>query len=195
MRFSAIREHLSSFRVGIAGAGGLGSNCAASLARTGIGTLVIADFDVVENSNLSRQFYFSDQVGMKKTEALRENILRINPLINIIAHHVKLNGENIPVIFSGCDVIVEAFDMAEMKEMIIITVQTKMPGIPLVIGSGMAGWGDAGSLKCRKIDKSLYVCGDESTEASEENPPLAPRVGIVANMQADTVIDILMNLK
>ena len=195
MRFSAIREHLSSFRVGIAGAGGLGSNCAASLARTGIGTLVIADFDVVENSNLSRQFYFSDQVGMKKTEALRENILRINPLINIIAHHVKLNGENIPVIFSGCDVIVEAFDMAEMKEMIIITVQTKMPGIPLVIGSGMAGWGDAGSLKCRKIDKSLYVCGDESTEASEENPPLAPRVGIVANMQANTVIDILMNLK
>jgi len=195
MRFSAIREHLSSFRVGIAGAGGLGSNCAASLARTGIGTLVIADFDVVEDANLSRQFYFAGQVGMKKTEALRANIHRINPLINIIAHPVKLNGENIPVIFSGCDVIVEAFDMAEMKEMIIITVQTKMPGIPLVIGSGMAGWGDAGSLKCRKIDKSLYVCGDESTEASEENPPLAPRVGIVANMQANTVVDILMNLK
>lgn len=195
MRLSDIREHLASFRVGIAGAGGLGSNCAAALARTGIGTLVIADFDIVENSNLNRQFYFSDQVGMKKTEALKENILRINPLINIITHPVKLNRENIPVIFSGCDVIVEAFDMAGTKEMIINTVQTEMPGIPLVVGSGMAGWGDTGSLKYRKIDKSLHVCGDESTEVSEENPPLAPRVGIVAHMQANTVVDILMNLK
>lgn len=195
MRFSDISEHLSSFRVGIAGAGGLGSNCAVALARTGIGTLVIADFDDVENANLNRQFFFADQVGMKKTIALRANILRINPLINIISHQVKLDRENIPVIFSGCDVIVEAFDMAEMKEMIINTVQTEMPGIPLVTGSGLAGWGDTASLKCRKIDKSLYVCGDESTEVSEDNPPLATRVGIVANMQADTVIDILMNLK
>lgn len=195
MRFSEIRGHLASFRVGIAGAGGLGSNCAVALARTGIGTLVIADFDVVEYANLNRQFYFSDQLGMKKTEALKENILRINPLINIVTHSVKLTGENIPLIYSGCDVIVEAFDMAEMKEMIINTVQTQMPGIPLVVGSGMAGWGDSDLLRCRKIDKSLYVCGDESTEASEDTPILAPRVGIVSHMQANTVVDILMNLK
>jgi sulfur carrier protein ThiS adenylyltransferase len=195
MRFSEIREHLASFRVGIAGAGGLGSNCAVALARTGIGTLVIADFDIVENANLNRQFYFSDQLGMKKTEALKENILRINPLINIVTHSVKLTRENIPLIYSGCDVIVEAFDMAEMKEMIINTVQTKMPGIPLVVGSGMAGWGNSDLLRCRKIDKSLYVCGDESTEVSEETPILAPRVGIVSHMQANIVVDILMNLK
>lgn len=56
MRFSEIKKHLSSFRVGIAGAGGLGSNCAAALARSGVGTLVIADFDRVERLNLNRQF-------------------------------------------------------------------------------------------------------------------------------------------
>ena len=86
MRFSEIKAHLSKFRVGIAGAGGLGSNCAAALARCGVGTLVIADFDIVEESNLSRQYYFTDQVGMLKTEALKENIRRINPDVVVIDH-------------------------------------------------------------------------------------------------------------
>ena len=88
--------------------------------------------------------------------------------------------------------IVEAFDSKEMKETIAETVQKKMQGVPLVIGSGLAGWGNTELLKCRKIDETLYVCGDESTEVSDELPPLAPHVGIVAAMQADTVIDILL---
>src|SRR5512140_2270566 len=108
MRFSEIKRHLSKFRVGIAGAGGLGSNCAAALARSGVGTLVIADYDIVEEANLNRQFYFSDQLGLMKCEALRDNLLRIDKDINVILHPVELTSENIPQIFSGCDVIVEA---------------------------------------------------------------------------------------
>lgn len=192
MRFSEIKEHLSQFRVGIAGAGGLGSNCAAALARSGVGTLVISDFDVVEPANLNRQYYFTNQVGMPKTAALKENISRINPDIVVIAHTEMLNTRNIPVIFDSCDVIVEAFDKDEMKEMLIETVQMCMPGIPLIIGSGLAGWGKSEAIKYRKIDETLYVCGDESTTADDELPPMGPRVGIVANMQANTVIEILM---
>jgi sulfur carrier protein ThiS adenylyltransferase len=192
MKFSEIKSHLSKFRVGIAGAGGLGSNCAAALARSGVGTLVIADFDIVEQANLNRQFYFSGQLGMKKTDALKENISKIDKDINVIVHDVKLTHKNIPLIFSGCDVIVEAFDRPQMKEMIIETVQLSMQGIHLVVGSGMAGWGKSGSIKCRKIDEYLYVCGDESTGVSEEIPPLAPRVGIVSHMQANVVVEILM---
>ena len=192
MKFPEIKVHLAKFRVGIAGAGGLGSNCAVALARSGIGTLVISDFDLIEEANLNRQFYFADQIGMKKTLALSENIKRTGSSTRIIANQIELNPENVPRIFSGCDVIVEAFDRADMKEMIIETVLTKMPGIPLVIGSGMAGWGKNEFVKCRKIDDQLFVCGDETTEASEDLPPMAPRVGIVANMQANTVIDILM---
>jgi len=193
MKFQKIKEHLSKFRVGIAGAGGLGSNCAASLARSGIGTLVISDFDVVEPANLNRQFYFHDQIGMDKTKALKENLEKTGSGTKIIINQVKLNSGNIPLIYSDCDVIVEAFDRADMKEMLVETVQTKMHGTPLVIGSGMAGWGNSGSVKCRKIDDYLYVCGDESTEVSEEMPPMAARVGMVANMQANVVIEILMN--
>lgn len=192
MRFSEISNHLGKFRVGIAGAGGLGSNCAVALARCGVGTLVVADFDRVEEANLNRQFYFADQLGMEKVKALKQNIERINPEIKMVVHNIMLNRINIPDVYKGCDVIIEAFDRAEMKEMVIETVQTMMPGIPVVVGSGMAGWGKNEEIKCRKIDDFLYVCGDESTEVSEEEPPMAPRVGIVAHMQANITIDILM---
>jgi sulfur carrier protein ThiS adenylyltransferase len=194
MRLSDIENHLKKFRVGIAGAGGLGSNCAAALARTGIGTLVIADFDKVEPSNLSRQYYFVNQIGMMKAEALKDNLLRIRPEINVVIHQVKLNEENIPSLFAGCHVIVEAFDRSDMKEMLIETVQNELPGVPLIVGSGMAGWGKNDILKFRQIDETLYVCGDELSEASDDLPPLAPRVGIVASMQANAVVEILMKI-
>jgi sulfur carrier protein ThiS adenylyltransferase len=195
MKFSEIKTHLSKFRVGIAGAGGLGSNCAVALARSGVGTLVIADFDVVEEPNLNRQYYFCEQVGVLKTVALKENISHINPNIRVITHQKKVDRINITEIFSGCDIVVEAFDCAEMKEMLIETVQLNMPGIPVVVGSGMAGWGKNNDITCRKIDETLYICGDECSEVSENLPPLAPRVGIVANMQANVVIELLMNNK
>jgi sulfur carrier protein ThiS adenylyltransferase len=192
MTLTKIRDHLAKFRVGIAGAGGLGSNSAVALARSGIGTLVLSDFDVVEKENLYRQYYFADQIGMMKTIALKENINRINPNVSLIVHQTKLNRENIPDIFSGCNVIIEALDDSDMKEMLIETIQKKMPSIPVVVGSGMAGWGQNESIRYRKIDETLYTCGDESSEVSDDLPPLAPRVGIVANMQANVVIEILM---
>ncbi len=195
MRFSEIKTHLSKFRVGIAGAGGLGSNCAVALARSGVGTLVISDFDIVEEPNLNRQYYFTDQVGLMKTDALKDNIARINPDVHVIIHQKRLEKENITEIFSGCDVIVEAFDRSDMKEMLIETIQLKMPGTPVIVGSGMAGWGKTGDINCRKIDETLYVCGDETSEASENLPPMAPRVGVVANMQANLVLEILMDIK
>ncbi len=195
MRFPDIKAHLWKFRVGIAGAGGLGSNCAVALAKCGIGTLVISDFDFIEEANLDRQYYFTDQIGMLKTVALKENISRINPEVFVIIHQKKLDDQNIPEIFSGCNIIVEAFDSREMKQMLIETVQLKMPGIPLIVGSGVAGWGKSDTIRYRKIDDTLYICGDESSEISEQMPAMAPRVGMVANMQANVVVEILMNMQ
>jgi sulfur carrier protein ThiS adenylyltransferase len=191
MTFEEIKAFLATKKVGIAGCGGLGSNCAVSLARVGLGTLVIADFDTVSESNLNRQYYFFDQVGMKKTQALSENISRINPGVRVIGHDVRLIPENIPGIFDGCDVIVEAFDLADQKEMFIETILTAMPAIPLVIGVGMAGWGKNDSIHCRKAD-NVYICGDEISEIGPDLPPIAPRVGMVANMQANVVLEVLL---
>jgi sulfur carrier protein ThiS adenylyltransferase len=195
MKFSEINAHLGKFRVGIAGAGGLGSNCAVALARSGVGTLVISDFDIVEGSNLNRQYYFTDQIGMMKTEALKKNLARINPEVLVIAHQQKISTKNIAEIFSGCDVIVEAFDSSDMKQMLLETARHDLPGIPVIIASGLAGWGNTALIGARKIDDTLYICGDESSEVSEELPPMAPRVGIVANMQANLVVELLMRLK
>jgi len=186
-----IKERLKGKRVGIAGAGGLGSNCAVALARVGLGNLVIADFDVVSEGNLSRQYFFYEQIGEKKVIALKENIRRINPIVVVEAHDVKLSDSNIPEVFKDCDVIVEAFDLAEMKQMILETVLDKMPETPIVAGLGMAGWGDNESIHYRE-EGMLHICGDEKTEIAEDIPPLAPRVGIVANMQANTVLEILL---
>jgi sulfur carrier protein ThiS adenylyltransferase len=178
--------------IGIAGCGGLGSNCAVALARVGIGKLIIADFDIIVESNLNRQYFFYDQIGQKKAYALRENINRINPSVLVEAHDCKLKPADILKFYKDCDVIVEAFDLAEMKKMIIETVLSEMPDKPLVSGMGLAGWGDSNSLKVHQTGK-LYICGDSTKEVSESMPPLAPRVGIVANMEANVVMEILLN--
>jgi sulfur carrier protein ThiS adenylyltransferase len=94
-----------------------------------------------------------------------------------------------------CNIIVEALDSSEMKEMLIETVQTKMPGIPVVVGSGMAGWGKTNDIISRKIDDTLYVCGDEYSEVSDNLPPYRATCRIVANMQANVVVELLMNTK
>lgn len=192
MNFEEIKDKLKYYTVGIAGAGGLGSNCAVALARSGIGKLIIADFDVVSESNLNRQYYFYDQIGQIKVYALKDNLERINPNVNIEIHNLKIDEDNLTHIFANCDIIVEAFDKAEEKEMIIETVLTEFPDKPIISGLGMAGYGDLHSISSRQVD-NLYICGDEKSEISEENPPLAPRVGIVANMQADLVFEILLN--
>lgn len=193
MTFEEIKSKLKNYTVGIAGAGGLGSNCAVALARVGIGKLIIADFDVVNETNLNRQYFFRDQLGMKKVDALKNNIDRINPVVNVTTKDIQLDENNIVPIFRDCDIIVEAFDLAEMKKMIIETCLAKWPEKPLVIGSGMAGWGKSNEIKVKKSE-NLYICGDEVSEIADNNPPLAPRVGIVANMQANTVMEILLKL-
>ncbi len=191
MRFSSIQKKIGSKSVGIAGCGGLGSNCAVALARIGVGRLIVADFDVVSQENLNRQYYFLDQVGQKKVLALKENIRRINPAVRVDAHDLRLDPESVLRLFSSCDVIVEAFDQAEMKGMIIETVLQRLPDKYLVSGMGLAGYGRNNDLRTRRLDR-LVICGDEALEVSDELPPLAPRVGIVAHMQANQVLEILL---
>ncbi len=194
MTFNEIKEILKTKTVGIGGCGGLGSNCAVALARVGVGKLIVADFDVVELSNLNRQYFFYDQIGLPKANCLKENIRRINPETEVEAHVKKLDSSDILNLFSKCDIIIEAFDRAEMKKMIIKTVLSNMPEKFIVSGNGMAGWGDSDAIKTYFSDH-LIICGDMKSDVSETNPPLAPRVGIVSNMMANEVLAILLTNK
>ncbi len=187
-----VRKYLKKCIVGIAGCGGLGSTCAINLARAGVGKLIIADFDIVTLENLERQYYFLDQVNKLKVHALRDNILRIDPSINVKAFDLKLCSSDVIELFAGCDVIVEAFDKAEMKQMIIESVVNNLPDKPLICGIGLAGIGKTDILKVIRTG-NLIVCGDQIMEITEENPLTAPRVGIVSNMEANEVMEILMS--
>jgi sulfur carrier protein ThiS adenylyltransferase len=193
MNITHIQNTLKTKTVGIAGCGGLGSNCAVALARLGLGKMIIADFDTVETGNLTRQYYFYEQVGQKKVFALSDNINNINPFVVVKPYDLKLGPREIQHIFADCDLIIEAFDLAEMKQMIIETCTESFPEKPLIIGSGMAGWGKNNSIKTEKTGENLYVCGDGISEIADDFPPLAPRVGIVAYMQANTALSILLN--
>lgn len=186
-----IRQQLKNKTVGIAGAGGLGSNCAVALARAGVGKLVIADFDVVSRDNLDRQYYFLYHVGQKKVYSLKEIIAGIDPSVTVEIHDLMLDKNNIPLLFRSCDVVVEAFDQAPMKQMIAETMLEKLPGKFLVMGNGVAGFGGNNAIRTRQAGK-IYICGDGESEISESLPPLAPRVGIVAGMQANQVLELLL---
>jgi len=185
-------ESLEKSRVGVAGAGGLGSNAAMALVRAGVRNIVIADYDYVEKSNLNRQYFFADQIGMPKVEAFRTNALRVNSDCNITTHHLKVTTDNAVELFSGCDLIIEAFDKADQKIMLIETLMEQLPDIPLIAGSGLGGWGKSDEIRCKQLG-NVVLCGDFETEADASNPPLAPRVGIVANMQANEALRMLLD--
>lgn len=187
-----VHKRLARAVVGIAGLGGLGSAVAIALARLGIGSLVLADFDVVEPSNLNRQQYYADQLGMLKTKALGDTLTRINPYGHYETHPVRLTRENIPAIFRTCDIIVEAFDLEEEKSMLVETVLNSFPRVPVVAASGMAGHGSANTITTRKVGARLYVCGDTVSASKPGCGLMAPRVGVTAHHQANLVLRLLL---
>ena len=116
---SGIQERLNKGRVAISGLGGLGSNVASALARIGVGHLHLIDFDRVDLTNLNRQQYFMRHVGRYKTDALREQLLEINPYLDIRTDCVRVREENIKELFAEDDIICEAFDVPENKAMLV----------------------------------------------------------------------------
>jgi sulfur carrier protein ThiS adenylyltransferase len=187
-----VHARLKQAVVGIAGVGGLGSLVAVELARIGVGKLVIADFDVVEPSNLNRQQFFVDQLGMPKVDAMVANLARINPYITLEPHLVMLDPSNIPAIFAGCSVVVEAFDRADMKSMLTDTVLTKLKESVVVAASGLAGFGPNNDITTRRISRRLFLVGDLTSEAKPGSGLMAPRVGIAASHQANQVVRIIL---
>lgn len=187
-----VHSRLKGATVGIAGVGGLGSAVAVALSRVGIGRLIIADFDVVEPSNLNRQQYFIDQIGCYKVDALAENLRRINPYVQVETHRVMLDPNNTPDIFAPCSIVVEAFDRADMKAMLVNTVLGDMPGVVVVAASGLAGFGPNNSIITRRAARRLFVAGDAVSEAQPGNGLMAPRVAIAAGHQANQVVRIIL---
>ncbi|MDH3345899.1 MAG: sulfur carrier protein ThiS adenylyltransferase ThiF [Kiritimatiellaceae bacterium] len=188
-----VHAKLKAATVGIAGLGGLGSAIAVALARVGIGRLILADFDVVEPSNLNRQQYFIDQIGMPKTEALVSNLQKINPYVDVEAHTVKLDPDSIFPLFGKADIMIEAFDRADQKAMLLQAFTSARPCIPFIGASGMAGFASGETIGVKQLGQYIYVVGDLATGAVPGCGLMAPRVGIAAHMQANLALRLIMD--
>jgi sulfur carrier protein ThiS adenylyltransferase len=179
-------------RVGIAGLGGLGSNVAVMLVRSGFRDLVLADFDTVAESNLNRQAYFRSHLGMKKTDACAEILKMIDPEAEPETHDLRLNEENIASVFGGCAIVCEALDRAEAKAMLVNTVLSEMPGTYVVSGSGISGWDSPNGIKTKRVFKRLYICGDGTSDTGDMH---APRVTVCAGHQANLILRLVYGME
>ena len=180
---------IESSRIGIAGAGGLGSNCAHNLVRSGFKKFKIVDFDTITPSNLDRQFYFLDQVGQKKVDALKINLFRINPELDIEIEAVKITEDNIKELFKDCQIVVECLDSAEGKGMLVNRLLPE--GKFIVSASGLGGVGSSDEIKVHKIKENLVIIGDLRSDI-KDRPALSPRVSIAAAKEADAVLEYLL---
>lgn len=189
---SEVRRALSTAKVAVLGCGGLGSNVASMLVRAGVGSLVLVDFDRVEQDNLNRQLYFRDDLGKLKTEALSATLLRIDPAVSITSSNVVITPDELPHLVEGCDVIVEAVDGAETKAMIINACTEMFPDVPLVSASGLAGYSSANLIVSERLTESCYIVGDLTSDVREGTALLSSRVMAAAAHQAHVVIRVLL---
>lgn len=179
--------------VAIAGLGGVGSNVAVALARLRVGKLILVDYDSVDISNLNRQHYYIDQVGMHKVDATILNLSRINADIVLEGHKVRLDPCKIVDLFKTAHVIAECFDRADQKQMIVETVLSKMTNCHIVSVSGLAGYGSGNAIQTRRLSERLVVVGDLESGIGPGVPLTAPRVGIAAYHQANAIAELLIN--
>ena len=191
IKFERIQKKLKKSTVGIAGLGGLGSNAAVSLARAGIGSLVLVDFDKVEESNLGRQYYLIEHIGRTKVDSLKEIIEKINPQVKIVTHNIKLEKGQMEKPFKEVDVVIEALDNAETKTIFIEEILTKLPKKPVIAASGVAGYGHSDRIKTKRLG-NLLMCYDGEAKSSDDDVLMAPRVSIMANWEANLALELIL---
>lgn len=187
-----VHDQIKDAYVAIVGLGGLGSNIAISLARTGVGHLHLIDYDIVEPSNLNRQQYKIKHLGQFKTDALKEEIKEINPYIDIHIETLQVTSENIHTLFSGDTIVCEAVDQPETKELLVHGILEHYKDTIVVAASGMAGYDSSNMIQTKKITNRFYICGDETTGAMQGRGLMAPRVSICAGHQANIILRLLV---
>lgn len=187
-----VHARLKRGEIGIAGCGGLGSTLAVALARSGVGKLILVDFDVVEPSNLNRQQFFIDQIGLPKVEALAANLRRINPYVELELHQLRLTKAEVPQLFANCTVVAECFDNPAAKAELSAAMRRQLPAVPLVAVSGIAGYGPAAQISSRRVFGNHFLIGDGATAAGPGRGLLAPRVTVAAGYQANVVLRLLL---
>jgi len=185
-------DKLHNTTVLIIGAGGLGSNVAFILVRSGIQQLILVDHDTVAPSNLNRQTYFPNDVGRQKVEALAKHLLDLEPKLKLECHAIRVNHQNVWGFFEKTDIIVEAVDLATTKVMLCESAATIEK--PFITASGITGLGRdyQNDMGVRRLGTHIFCVGDRHPDGNDNIPPFAPRVIQAAAMQANLVLQYIL---
>lgn len=152
------QKRLKNAKVLVIGAGGLGSPALLYLAAAGVGTLGIAEFDEVDESNLQRQIiHGQSDIGRPKAESARDSIREANPYVNVIVHNERLDNDNVKQIFAGYDLIVDGTDNFATRYM--VNDAAYFLGIPYVWGSIYRFDGQASVFAPKQVENApCYRC-------------------------------------
>lgn len=186
---------LEAASVGVAGLGGLGSQIAIALARTGVGRLVLVDHDTVDVANLNRQAYEIGDLGRPKADALTDKLARINPWLRIEGHRARIDAGNASRVFSRCAIVCEAFDDPAAKAMLTESLLLGSPDVVVVGASGMAGHDRTDTITSRRVGRRWWICGDGVSDIGTGAPMVAPRVMACAGAQAMLAVRLVLGLE
>ncbi|TIC84191.1 adenylyltransferase/sulfurtransferase MoeZ [Nocardioides sp. GY 10127] len=152
------QKRLKNAKVLVIGAGGLGSPALLYLAAAGVGTLGIAEFDEVDESNLQRQIiHGQSDVGKSKAVSAKESILEANPYVNVVLHDERLDNDNVFRVFEGYDLIVDGTDNFATRYM--VNDAAYLLGIPYVWGSIYRFDGQASVFAPKQVEGApCYRC-------------------------------------
>lgn len=177
-------ERLRGAKVAVFGLGGVGSYAAEALARSGVGTLVLIDSDVIDVTNINRQLYaLHSTIGRPKVEVARERIADIDPACRVETYQMLFMPESDVGLLEGCDWIVDAIDTVTAK--LFLAQYAREHGVGLVSAMGTGNKTDPTRLRiddikntsvcplCRVMRRELKARGiDKLTVVWSDQPPI-----------------------
>ena len=189
------QEKLKSAKVLVLGVGGLGSPVTLYLAASGIGTLVLADDDNVETSNLQRQIVHSqDTIGMNKARSAQLTLKKISPLLETKLIQHRMNDNDLKDLIPSVNLVVDCSDNLETRYLINeVCWKNKKP---LISGAAIRWEGHVSTFDSSNPESPCYRClypndSDGENLSCSENGVISPLVGIIGTMQAMEAIKVL----
>lgn len=174
-------------KVSILGCGGLGSNIAMMLARSGVGKINLFDYDVVEYSNLNRQNYFLSDLNKSKVLATKNIIKSAISYVDINTFNVHLNDKNMDLYIDSADIFIEAFDNKKDKKF-VFDYFTNHPQKHLICASGLSGLGSLEDIKIKKFS-NITMIGD--FKSTTDQGLYAPYLMTIASLEALEALKII----
>ena len=190
----AAQEKLKAARVLVVGMGGIGCPLSLYLAAAGVGELLLADFDVIEASNLQRQLLYAEaDLGRLKAEVAAARLAVVNPFVRCEAVTVALDADTLPALLSRVDLVVDGCDNFGTRD--AVNAACVAAGVPLVSAAAIGFGAQLAVFDVRQPASPCYRClypeMDEAAATCAEAGILAPVVGVVGALAATEALKIL----